>query len=268
MNHNRPPHSRRFTRRFIATCAMASATALQLAAGAAHASDWKWTVTPYAWATDVGVRVEVEDRAVVDETISIADLMEDLDTIAQVRLEAQKGAHGVYLDLFDVTLSDDATTVTLPRGGTATFSPQMGMTIAELAGLFDPRGDQQGFQLLYGARILNQRAEIDATFEPAAAPAVDRRYDITDTVVDAMLGIRFLHRFDSHWSVAAKADLSTGGTDLTWSASPTLGYTLGESGRYTLTAGYRYMEVDFAASEKVAAEMTLSGFVAGLRIAF
>lgn len=268
MNRNRHPKFSFSIRRFASPFVAAVAAALLCAADAAQARDWKWSVTPYAWATDVGVRVDVNDRAVVDETISIADLMEDLDTIAQVRVEAQNGAHGVYLDLFDVTLSDDATTVTLPRGGTATFSPEMGMTIAELAGLFDPRGDQQGFQLLYGARILNQRAEIDATFDPVAAPTIDRRYDIDDTMIDALLGIRFIHHFNARWSIAAKADLSAGGTDLTWSASPTIAYTLGETGRYTVTAGYRYMEVDFATTEKVEAEMTLSGFVAGFRIAF
>lgn len=266
MNRNRQPKSRLSTLHLASS--FVAATALFFTAGTAHASDWKWSVTPYAWATDVGVRVDVDDRSVVDETISIADLMEDLDTIAQVRVEAQNGVHGVYLDLFDVTLSDDATTVTLPHGGTATFSPEMGMTIAELAGLFDPRGDQQGWQLLYGARILNQRAEIDATFDPVAAPAIDRRYDIDDSMVDALLGIRFIHRFDSRWSIAAKADLSAGGTDLSWSTGATAGYTLGETGRYTVTAGYRYMDVDFATAEKVEAEMTLSGFVAGLRIAF
>ena len=265
MNRNRQPKSR-FANRLAAP--IITAAVLVLAPGSAQASDWKWSVTPYAWATDVGVRVDVDDRSVVDETISVADLMEDLDTIAQVRVEAQDGAHGAYLDLFDVNLSDDAAAVDLPRGGAATFEPEMGMTILELAGLFDPRGDQQGFQLLYGARLLNQRAEIDATFAPAGAPVVDRSYSIDDTLVDALLGVRFQHRFDSRWSVEAKADVSAGGTELTWSASPTIGYTFGRTGRYTATAGYRYMRVDFASEGEVEAEMTLAGFLAGLRIAF
>lgn len=255
-------------RRRSSRLAIVSAAVLLAAPGLAQASEWKWSVTPYAWATDVGVEVAVEDRQVVDETIPVADLIEDLETIAQVRVEAQKGAHGLYLDLFDVSLADDAARVALPGGGSATLSPKMGMTIAELGGFFDPRGDQQGFQLLYGARILNERAEIDAVFEPANLPASDRRYDIHDTMVDAMVGIRYSHRFGSRWSVEARGDVSKGGTDLTWSASPAIGYTFGETGRYTLTAGYRRMEVDFAADGKVEAGMTLSGFIAGLRIGF
>lgn len=264
MNRNCQPKFRSASRRF----AIAVAAHLLFAGGVALASDWKWSLTPYAWVTDVGVRVDLDDRSVVDETISAADLLEDLKTIAQVRVEAQKGAHGIYFDLFDVTLSDDAAELTLPRGGSVTVSPEMGMTIAELAGLFDPQGDQKGLQFYYGARLLNERAEIDATFEPADATAIGRRYDIDDTMVDAMLGLRFLHRFGSRWSFAAAADASKGGTELTWSASSSVGYTLGETGRYTVTGGYRFMEVDFATAGEVEAEMTLSGFVAGLRIAF
>ena len=88
MNRNRQPKSR-FANRLAAP--IITAAVLVLAPGSAQASDWKWSVTPYAWATDVGVRVDVDDRSVVDETISVADLMEDLDTIAQVRVEAKGG---------------------------------------------------------------------------------------------------------------------------------------------------------------------------------
>jgi hypothetical protein len=246
----------------LAACALAGATA-------ASASDWKWTVTPYAWATDVGVDGQVHDRQVVDETIPVQSLLEDLDTIAQVRLEAQKGAHGLYLDLFDVNLSDDATTIALPGGaGQATFSPEMGMTILDLGGLWDPQGDQQGFQLLYGVRVLDERATIGAEIVRPDGTTVERDLDVDDTFVDALVGFRYVRRFAGRWSWQMQADASTGGTRSTWSAGPTLGYGFGRTGRYTATVGYRRMEVDFDTHDGVDATMTLSGFVAGLRVAF
>jgi len=250
--------------------AVAALAALSVAgATPAAATEWRWSVTPYVWATEVGVDVEVADRQLVDETISVEDLLEDLDTIAQVRLEAQKGAHGLFLDLFDVTLSDDATTRSLRSGrGEATLTPEMGMTILDLGAIYDPRGDGAGFQLLYGARILDERATIDARVERPDGTSVARELEIDDTLVDALIGFRYLRPIGERFTLQAQADLSAGGTALTWSAGPTLGYRFGRSGRYTALAGYRRMVVDFDTSDQVDATMTLSGFVAGLRIAF
>src|SRR5690606_29679488 len=98
----------------------------------------------------------------------------------------------------------------------------------------------------------------------------DRRYEIDDTLVDAMVGVRYVRRFGERWSLETKADLSTGGTELTWSAAPSLGYSFGAERRYTAQAGYRRMVVDFDTADApvdVDAEMTLSGFLVGLRVA-
>lgn len=269
MNRSRQHPSRLAAARRLVRGAAALASCLVAGSGAAGASDWKWSVTPYLWATDVGVDVEIADRQVVDAVITVEELMKDVETIAQVRVEAQKGAHGLFADLFDVTLSDETTGLPLPQGaGSAAIESDMGMTIAELGGFYDPNGDQQGFQILYGARLLNQRAEIDATFELANGATVVRDYELDDTLVDALAGVRYVQRLSSRWILEAEADVSAGGTELTWSAGPTIGYTFGETGRYTLTGGYRRMVVEFETDEPVEAEMTLSGALVGLRVAF
>ncbi len=149
-----------------------AAALLLCGASQAGAGDWKWSVTPYAWATDVGVDVKLDDRQVVDQEIAFEDLLEDLEAVAQVHVEAQRGSHGVMLDLFDVQLAEDGSRVALPvaAGAEAVLSSEIGMTILELGGIYDPRGDRQGFALLYGTRILQQRADIDARFELAPPP--------------------------------------------------------------------------------------------------
>lgn len=45
----------------LATTVFTAFAAFALANSAA-AADWKWNVTPYAWATDVGIDVKVDDR--------------------------------------------------------------------------------------------------------------------------------------------------------------------------------------------------------------
>jgi len=246
-----------------------AATLLLCGAAAANASDWKWAVTPYVWATDIGVDVTLNDRKVADEEIAFEDLLDDVDAVAQVHVEAQRGAHGVMFDVFDVRLSDDASQVELPNppGGEAILSSETGMTILELGGIYDPRGDQQGFSLLYGMRILQQRADIDARFELASGTSL-RSYEVTDTLYDGLLGIRYIKRFSPRWSWQTRVDASAGGTELTWSAGSMVSYSFGRDGRYAVLAGYRYIVVDFDTDDSIDVDMTLSGFGTGFRMSF
>lgn len=238
-------------------------------ASAANAGDWSWTLTPYAWATDIGVDVKIADRTVVDEEIPISDLLEDLDTIAQIRVEAQRGKHGVMVDLFDVTLSDELIGVELPDGaGDAALKSDVGMTIVDLAALYDPKGDKQGFSFLYGTRILNQRATVDATFQLGPSSSVVRNYETNETFVDALIGARLHKQFSRRWSYQMQADVSLGGTEYTWSAGPSVSVAIGNTGRYSITAGYRRMKIDFEDEGELDPEMTLSGALIGFRISF
>ena len=247
--------------------ATAAAALLIGGASAAGASEWKWNVTPYIWATDVAVDLSLDDRRVVDKEIEFADLIEDVDYAAQVHLEAQRGKHGVMFDLFDVALSEPFRRVTLPDGaGDVLISPEAGMTILELGGVWNPRGDGQGFSLLYGTRIFNERASLEVL--PPVAGASSSTFETDETLVDGLLGVRYAGRFSPRWSWIVRADASTGGTELTWSGGAALGWSFGADRRYQLIAGYRRMDVDFDSTEPVSAEMSLSGFATGLRVSF
>jgi hypothetical protein len=253
----------------LATTALAFASTTIVSTVPAAADDWKVTVTPYAWATDVGIDVKVDDRQVIDQEIAVEDLVEDLDTTFQGRLEAQKGAHGLFVDVFDVNLSDDPKTVGLPMGaGQATLSPEMGMTILDLGGFYDPQGDHRGLQLLYGVRLLNQRATLGVEVHRADGVTVARELEVDETLVDALVGLRFLRPLGNRFSLETSVDVSHGGTDLTWSAGSTFGYRFGHGDKYTAILGYRRLVVDFDDSDGVDATMTLSGPLAGLRITF
>jgi hypothetical protein len=251
--------------------ALAAAIAIGVvgAAGTAEAGEWTFSVTPYVWATDVGVEARLSGRKVVDEDIAVSDLIKDLDTIAQVRLEAQKGVLGAAIDLFDVTLSDEAAGVALPReAGEADLEADAGMTILDVAGFIDPDGDRMGVSFVYGVRILNERATVDAAITPATGSFVEERYETSDTFVDGLLGFRMRMPLSRHWMILTQADLSTGGTDFTWTVSPNLGYAFGSTRKYALTAGYRRMTVDFEDDGDIDTEMTLSGVVLGFSTSF
>lgn len=246
----------------------AAVTALLLGPAAqSGAAEWKWSLTPYAWTTDVGANVTLGGRQILDKEVAFTDLLDDLETVTQVRFEGQRGAHGLMVDLFNVELAqDDGRPAPPPGAAQAVVDSKVGMTIVEVGGIYDPRGDQQGLSFLYGARILSERADIDATLE--AEPAATLSHEVSETLVDALVGVRYTRRLSSRWSTQLRFDVSAGGTDLTWSGASEIRYAFGAGGRYTLSAGYRHMKVDFDTTDATDVGMTLSGVHAGLRISF
>ncbi|HXI02249.1 MAG TPA: hypothetical protein VNI57_03650 [Candidatus Saccharimonadales bacterium] len=233
------------------------------------AGEWKWSLTPYVWATDVGVDVSLDDRQVVSKTLRFSDLLDGIDAAAQGHVEALHGAHGLMFDVFEVELSEDDSRFDLPMppGASARLDSKVGMTIVEAAGIFDPHGDQKGFSFLYGTRLLWQRNTLDARFDMGPVTTT-REYESDDRYVDALAGVRFSQSLSRRWGYLVRADASTGGTKLTWSGGAAVGYTFGPNGRYTATAGYRYMSVNYDDTEPLDTEMTLSGIFTGLRFSF
>jgi len=256
-------------RSHLGTWFVAAALSLLTVSIPAHAADWGFTATPYMWATGIGVDAQLDGREVVSKDIPVSDLLEDLSTIFQMRLELTYGAFGLAADGFDVSLESEKNGVALPgNAGTADLDNNGGMTIVDVAGTFDPAADRSGFGLLAGTRILNQRATVDAILEPAPGIEVAQRYETHETLVDGLIGARFRHRLWRGLGVQMQADASTGGTDYTWSVAPSLTYAFGPVGRYGVEAGYRRMQIDFQDDGGLDTQMTLSGAVLGFRLSF
>lgn len=250
-------------------CKTCGATAISLAAlsGAAHAADWQWTLTPYAWLTDVGLEVNLAGREVVEGTIPVGDLIEDLEMIFQGRVEAQSGQHGLMIDVFYAAMKDVEEGVELPNGaGQAELDWKMDMTIADLVGIYDPNGPRPGFAFLYGARVIDQRATIDAQFDTTGG-VTSEAYEASDTLVDFLAGVRFNQYFTQRISLQMQTNISFGSTNLTWDTAPSLSYAFSNR-RRAVIVGYRHMSVDFENLGGIDSEMTLTGPVLGFRMTF
>ena len=158
-----------------------------------------------------------------------------------------------------------------PLAGEALASGDLTLTVVDLGGVFNPRGDGEGFSVLYGGRAVDRDIELDARFAVAPGVTLAKSYAVSETLYDALLGARYIGRITPRWTYALQADASTGGTELTWDTLAGIGYSFGESGRYALIAGYRYMAIEFEKDNdlgQIDAEVTLSGFITGLRISF
>ena len=254
----------------ILAAAILAASASSPAIADDTTGEWKMSVTPYVWATDVGIDVSYADRDLVDVTLPFEDLLEDLETTAQVRFEATRGQHGVALDLFDVTLADESSAIAIPdgSGNSLVLATESGMSILDLTGIYNPKADGSGVSFLYGMRVINQRNEIDATVIAGGEAVASRGYDMDETFTDALVGIRYMGNLPKNWSYEITADVSTGDTELTWSVAPSIGYSFGDKDQFRVTAGYRHMLVDFDTQDPVDMDMSLSGLLIGFRYQF
>jgi hypothetical protein len=251
------------------TLAAVAAAALLAGSVPAHAAGWGFNVTPYLWATGIGVDAQLDGREVVSKDIPVSDLIQDLDTVFQMRMELTYGPFGLAADGFDVTLSSEKAGMALPQdAGTTDLDNSAGMTIVDVAGTFDPYADRKGFGLLAGTRIVNERANVDAVVRPASGGSVAQSYETHETLVDGLIGARFRHRLWRGLGVQMQADASTGGTDYTWSVAPSLTYAFGPLGRFGVEAGYRRMQIDFQDDGGLDTQMSLSGAVLGFRFSF
>jgi hypothetical protein len=246
--------------------------ALFAGAKPARASDWQWSITPYLWATEIGLDASINDQEILEREADLSDVLDSLDFTLQVHFEGQNGKHGMLFDLYYADLGDDDHRFPLggPAGGEVVVKGDLEMTMLEAGGIYNPRGDGTGFAVLYGARLIDMDQELDARFELGSGSTPSRRYSASTTLVDAMLGARFVGQINDRWTYIFRADASTGGTELTWNAWTGVGWTFGETNRYTLLAGYRYMEIEFEEEDQNAElelQNKLGGFIVGLRIA-
>jgi len=249
--------------------AIAAALAFSSLAGASE-PEWKWSITPYLWAANLGVDVSLGGRQVVNADIPVSDLIDDVDLTFQVHAEGQRGANGMLFDLFGIELSNSGKQVPLPppATGNAVVNSDMGLTLFEAAGIFDPKGDQRGIQILYGTRVIDNRADIDAMVTVDPNPAIPQNYDVHDTLVDGLFGVRWLQPFGRGWAGSLRADASAGGTHFTWGASSAISYAFGKKRQYAVLAGYRRLEIEFKEDNDAQTDMTLDGFSVGFRFSF
>lgn len=242
-------------------------------AGTAEAQDsgqWEWTLAPYLWASDVGLDLTINDDTTIGGQAAFSDLLDKVDMVFMGRLEARKGRWGMYLDTIYMDLSDSKTVAVGPGGpilGDLRADAAMKMKLYDAGGVYRLRepGDAMQFDLLGGIRYIDVSVDALLTLPGPAMTAVDISTGPSET--DVMLGARLISRFAERWHWAVRGDLSFGGSEGTYNGLATVGYTFGESGLFTVTAGYRYLSIEIDGSNprgaSTAADVAISGPLLG-----
>jgi len=258
---------------FRALVVAAAVTALGfIPARAAETDDWKWSITPYIWATSVKVDAVLRDSQTIATDVSFGDLVDKLEFAAMLHAEGQRGKFGMLFDVFYADLSDEDQVSPIPPipGATVTVDAGLQMTIFEAAGIYNPRGEVKGFALLFGTRVFDNDIDVDATFS-LGGPVAQRSYELGETLVDGMIGARYIGDIAKRWSYQVRGDASALGTDLAWSAGAGFAFAWGKEDRFGVSLGYRYMDIKFDTDDAEHLddlEQVLAGPILGFRFSF
>ncbi len=213
----------------------------------AQASEWNWSITPYLWGSGVSLSAEVNDREPgIGQEIDFSDLMDKLKSHSLVGSRASAASSGFFADVFLVDFGDDNKTFDLGGSlpGQVVAETNLAFTIFEVGGIYNPKGDGKGVALLYGARMLDLDMKLDAQYDFDGGSTEGRDYGLNKALWDALIGVRYLGDLGDRWRYNLEADVSSGGTDLTWNAQAGVGYAYGKHRQHAVIAGYRYMDID------------------------
>jgi len=214
---------------------------MPIAAPGAHAGEWEWEIVPYAWLSDVGVDVSLNESDIADTTVDFSDIIDKADFGALLHFEGRKGRGGLFVDVVYLALSDDQTRsgdALIPAG--TMIDSELDQLVGEAGGIYRLTGDERGLELLYGVRVMELSLGIDIDF-PEGSLIEDRSRSSDETMLDGILGLRYGADISERWLWSIRGDIGAGDTDLTWQGVLTFGAKLGKKGNKTLYLGYRHL---------------------------
>jgi hypothetical protein len=219
---------------------------LLIASASAHA-EWNFEITPYLWGIDTELNTNIDD---VSGELEFNDLIDKLDFAAQVRFEASTDNWGILVDATNLQLSDQQVI------DTTQVDTDTELWLGEVAGLWAIGNEETTrIEILLGARVISLDLDLELQAIAPAPPSLSE-HNVSETLVDGMIGLRHQQLLGERWSVVGRGDVATGDTKLTWNVSLLIGYRLGPG---AIRFGYRYMHIDFDNDGPLDTEMTIQG---------
>ncbi len=234
------------------------------------ASEWRWSATPYIWGAGINLDADVDGEPTFSGNASFEEILHKTDLALMGRFEGRRGKGGFFVDTLFLGVSDDKTHGARPPlpGGTETAT-DLDTWLAEAGGFWRPSGKEHGFDVLFGARLLDLDMSSDVAVPPPIA--AETSFGMEKSYLDGFVGARWSAGFAKRWDVSVRADAGTGGTDLSWNAAVTFGVFFDDDGTYTLRFGYHHMAFDMEDDDRgvtVDADLVFSGPFAGFTFAW
>lgn len=207
-----------------------------LSAAPAWSDDWVWSITPYVWGISADLDTELEEPPPgTAPGAEMSDLLDKFDFGIQLHLEGRKDRFGFLVDYTNLQLSDRVTRRNLE------IDTDSETNLLEAAGVFALFEGDARTELMAGIRALDVELELEIERIGAIGPGLVVSGE--ETLIDAMIGIRYLRPLSEKWNLALRGDIASGDTDFSWNVSATVGRRFGE--RSSLILSYRYLNVAF-----------------------
>lgn len=185
----------------------------------AEAESWDWRVTPFLWAAGIDGEANIGSVS-ADIDVGFDDILDDTKFGALLHIETHQPSYGFYTDIVYLSLDpQDSEVKSLFLEGGVIWK------------LFED--DESGLE--FGARYYDQELTLD--LPNFGTTKRDKSW------TDGIVGFRWVRPLGNRWSFMARGNVGAGGSDLSWSLTPTFFRTFDNGNRLVL--GVRTLDVDF-----------------------
>ncbi len=250
----------------VARLALAAAALACGASALAADGEWNYRIIPYVWGASIyGTPAHERLPVTLHPSASFSDIWNNLDFVAMLAFEAQRDRRGVIAELVTLSLSGTASMPVPPVG--ISMPVELGGATTTLLLAYQCRWiDEPQFHvdLIAGARYWSAQTEFSYALAAAPPPPIPQAYRGSQTQdwVDLQLGIKGRREFDNGAYVGAWLAGGSRASGLTLDAMLLAGYRFDE--RWSLTAGCRWLKIDYRTDRGFTFDATLAGPGLGL----
>lgn len=231
---------------------------------------WQYGLSIYGWFPDISGTTAFPLAPGEDFTVSISDILDNLQFTFQGSFDARKGKWGMFADVIYLDLGKSGQNLRegtiggseIPVDVTAKVGFDMKSLITTAAGFYRIVDEpDKSFDFVFGLRYADISQKLNWNFSgnigdlPIEGPVGDAK--VSASYWDGIVGMRGRFGFGQggNWFLPCYADFGTGDSDLTWSAAAGIGYRFnwGE-----IAGAWRYMDYDLP-SGKPMGDMDFSG---------
>jgi len=228
-------------------------------ASAQDSDRFRWSITPYIWATDTTVDLTFSDTNIGSGDISFSDLLDVLDAAFMVQVEGGKGNWSGFGDLTYLSTSDTTSRTVF------TIDVDSEQTFLDAAVAFWPDGVGSPLSLFGGLRYSGFDDRFN--FRLTADDSLVSTQRSKDDYYDALFGLRYRFDLSERWQLLTHGDFSFGDSEGSFLLRANFAYTVGKRRQNRILFGYQYKEADFK-DGALKTEYEYSGPMAGFNFRF
>jgi hypothetical protein len=225
----------------------------------ASADTWENRVSVYGWLAGIDgtTRFPIDNPAPIE--VDVSDIIDDINMVFMGNYEGRSEKWSVLTDVVYLDLGDSRSV------GTALGSARAGLDIKSWVvhaafGYALPAPKSTPVNLIAGVRYLS----LDGELEASLGNGPGRSASESESVTDAIVGVRGQVSLNENWFLPYHADLGAGGSDYSYQLFGGVGY---RAGALDFEIGYRHIYFDLG-DDRFMKEFQISGPALGLGFRF